>query len=51
MSTTERTNARLCRKLSIGGFDFYALSDRSNGRRIMDLMVPAGTKIRFLEAR
>lgn len=51
MSRTERENARLRRKLTIGGFDFYALSDNSDSHTVTDLMLPAGTTVRYVESR
>lgn len=50
MARDERKRARLNRKLSVGGYDFYSLNDGNGDRAITDLMIPAGTRIRFIEA-
>lgn len=42
--------ARLHRKLSVGEFDFYSLVERTDDRAITDLVIPAGTRVRYLEA-
>lgn len=49
MTRDETTRARLHRKLSIGGFDFYALHSGADGRTITDLVIPAGTRVRRVE--
>lgn len=50
MTRDERKRARLHRKLSVGGFDFYALSRDADSRAITDLVIPTGTRVRFVEA-
>lgn len=49
MSRTDRASNRRYRKLSGGYFDFYALNDGA-GDRVTDLMLPAGTRVRVIEA-
>lgn len=48
MTRTERARARLHRRLTIGGFDCYSIFD-GNTKVITDLMIPAGTAVRYVE--